>query len=80
VAFHVASNAEGFPATSVRAFERLLAGVTMAVNAQAARPRERLVASRANVAVLRLGEGSLAGCADIMMVLPWVRPVLSGPC
>jgi hypothetical protein len=54
VAFHVGSDAKGLSAAHMRALERLLARVAVAVDAKARRPRKRLVAGRADVAVLRL--------------------------
>jgi hypothetical protein len=78
VALHVTSHAEGFATAGLGTFVRLLAGVTVAVNAQTAWPRECLVACRANVSVLRLREGRLAGGADVVVVLPRVRAVDGG--
>jgi hypothetical protein len=72
VALHVTSDAEGFAASRLRTLVRLLAGVAVAVDAQTAGAREGLVTCRADVAVLRLGKRRLAGCADIVVVLPWV--------
>jgi hypothetical protein len=54
---HVASDAESLAAAGVRALEGLLASVRVAMDAQRARAREGLVASLADIAVLRLGEG-----------------------
>jgi hypothetical protein len=75
VPFHVAAYAESFATSRLRALVGLLARVTMAVNAQTARPREGLVAGGADVAVLRLGKLRLAGGANVVMVLPWVGAV-----
>lgn len=58
VPLHVASNTEGLAASRVRTLERLLARVRVAVDSQGAGSRESLVASLADVSVLRLGEGS----------------------
>lgn len=52
--FHVASHTEGLAAPRLRALVWLLASVAMAMDAQAAWPREGFVASRADVAVLGL--------------------------
>ena len=59
VPLHVTPHAEGLATSLVRAFEGLLAGVAMAVNAQAARPRKCFVACWADVAILRLREVGL---------------------
>jgi hypothetical protein len=56
VAFHVAAHAKRLAAARVRTLERLLACVAVRVDAQAAGPRESLLARRAHVAILRLGE------------------------
>lgn len=72
VSLHVASHAKSFTASDVGALERLLAGVTVTVNAQTAGSREGLVASRAHVSVRRLRESRLAACADIVVMLPRV--------
>lgn len=57
VALHVAPNAKRLAAARVRALERLLSSMRVAVNAQAAGTAERLVACHANVAVLGLWVG-----------------------
>ena len=72
MSLHVATYAEGFAASWLWALVRLLAGVAVAVDAKAAWPREGLVASRADVTVLRLRDLRLARSADVVMVLPWV--------
>jgi hypothetical protein len=54
VAFHVAAHAERFAAAGVRAFERFLACVAVAVYAETAGSRESLVARLTDVAILRL--------------------------
>lgn len=72
VTLHVTPDAKSFATAGLSTLVRLLARVTVAVNSQAAGTRERLVTCRANVAVLRLGESGLAGCADVVMMLPWV--------
>jgi len=56
VALHVAANTEGFATARLRALVRLLSSMAVAVDAEAAWPREGLVASRADVAVLGLRE------------------------
>ena len=72
VPLHVAANTEGLAASRVRALEGLLARVRVAVDSQRAGSRESLVASLADVSVLRLGEGSRRGGGDVVVVLPWV--------
>lgn len=59
VSFHVTPYAERLAASLVRTFEGLLASVTMAVNAQAARSRKCFAACLADVAILRLGKAGL---------------------
>jgi hypothetical protein len=49
--------------------------MAVAVDAQAAWARERLVARRADVAVLRLRECRLARRTDVVVMLPWVLAV-----
>jgi hypothetical protein len=56
VSLHVAADAEGFAASGLWALVRLLACVAVTVDAQTTRAREGLVAGRADVTVLRLGE------------------------
>ena len=56
VSLHVAADAEGLAAAGVRALERLLARVAVAVYAQATGARKGLVAGGANVPILRLRE------------------------
>ena len=73
--FHIASNAKRLTAARLRALVGLLARVAVAVNAQAARAGEGLVAGRTDVAVLRLRKGGLARCADVVVVLPWILAV-----
>jgi hypothetical protein len=75
VALHVASDTESLATARLRTFVWLLAGVAMAVDAQAAWSREGLVASRADVSILRLREGGLTRGADVVVVLPRVRAV-----
>lgn len=53
VAPHVAAHAESLPTASTRAFERLLAGVTVAVDAQITGTAEDFLARRADVAAWR---------------------------
>jgi hypothetical protein len=59
VSLHVTSHAECLAASLVGAFEGLFAGVTMAVNAQAAGPRKCFIACLADIAILRLREAGL---------------------
>lgn len=73
---HVAAYAECLSAPGMRALERLLARVTVTVDAQAARSGKGFVASWANVSILRLREVGLARGADVVMVLPRVGGVL----
>src|SRR5690606_22102402 len=56
MSLHIAPHAKRFAAPGVRALERLLARMRVAVDPQRARPRERLVARLADVAVLTLRE------------------------
>ena len=74
VALHVASDAEGLAAPRVRALERLLARVRVAVNAQRAGSGEGLVARLADVSVLGLRERSSGRRRDVVVVLPRPRP------
>jgi hypothetical protein len=73
VSLHVASNAEGLSASCVWALVRLLSGVRVRVDPQAARSGEGLAARLADVSILRLREGSLAGVANVVMMLPRIR-------
>jgi hypothetical protein len=75
VPLHVAAHAERLAASDVRTLERLLARVAVAVYAQTAGSREGLAAGPADVSVLRLWEGSLAGSADVVVVLPGVGSI-----
>lgn len=77
VSLHVAAHAERFATSRLRALVGLLACVTVTVDAQAAWPREGLVASRADVPILRLGKLRLARGANVVVVLPWVGAVRS---
>ena len=52
VSLHVTSHTECFAASKMWALEGLLSGVRMAVDSKAARPRESLVASGADVTIL----------------------------
>lgn len=70
VALHVAAYAESFSTASLRALERLLASVGVAVNAQAAGATEGLVARRADVAVLRLRVEMPRGGVKVVVVRP----------
>lgn len=56
MSLHVAPHTKRLAAPGMRALERLLARVRVAVDPQRARPRERLVARLADVAVLTLRE------------------------
>ena len=69
---HVAPHAKRLAAPRVRALERLLARMRVAVDPQRARPRERLVARRADVTVLALGERRGGRGRDVVVVLPRV--------
>lgn len=75
VSLHVASHAEGLATARLGTLVRLLSSMAMAVDAQTAWSREGLVARRADVAVLGLRELRLAGCADVVVVLPWIGAV-----
>lgn len=72
VPLHVAPYAEGLAAAREVALERLLARVGVAVDPQGAGAREGLVARRANVPILALGEGCRRRRGDVVMVLPGV--------
>lgn len=72
VTLHVASDTEGLSAPGVWALEGLLASVRVAVNPQGAGTRKGLVASLADVAILRLGEGCGGGRSNVVVMLPRV--------
>jgi hypothetical protein len=72
VPLHVASDAECLPTASVRALERLLSRVGVAMDAERAGPREGFAAGLADVAVLGLRERRRRGRRDVVMVLPRV--------
>lgn len=72
VALHVAAHAESLAAAGVRALERLLASVRVAVYPQGARAGECLVAGLADVAVLGLRERCRSRWRDVVVVLPRV--------
>lgn len=72
VPLHVAPDAKRLATPRVRTLERLLACVRVAVDPQRARPRERLVARRADVAVLALRERRGRRGRDVVVVLPRV--------
>jgi hypothetical protein len=72
VALHITSNAKSLATALMRAFERLFASMAMGVNPEARRSREGLVASWADVPILRLRECSGGGWGYIMVMLPWV--------
>jgi len=72
VALHVAADTEGFATARLRALIGLFSRMAVAVDAEAAWAREGLVASRADVAVLRLRKLRLARSADVVVVLPRV--------
>lgn len=76
--FHIASNAKRLTAARLRALVGFLACVTVAVDAQAARSRKGLVASRTNVAVLRLRKGGLTRRTDVVVMLPHILAVGMG--
>lgn len=69
---HIAAYAEGFSTPGVRALERLLSSVGVAMDSKTARSTECLVASRANVAILALRESGSARWVKVVMVLPRV--------
>lgn len=75
MSFHVAAYAKGLAASRLWALVWLLTRMAVAVDAQAAWARKGLVASRADVAVLWLGELRLARRADVVVVLPRVGAV-----
>jgi hypothetical protein len=77
VALHVAPDAKGLAAASVRALEGLLASVRMAVDAQAAGPAEGLITGLANVSVLGGREGDPVGRVEVVVMLP---DVAAGGC
>jgi hypothetical protein len=52
VSLHVTPHTEGLAAAVVRALERLLACVAVAVDTKTARPRKCFIASLADVAIL----------------------------
>lgn len=70
VTLHVAANAECLAAARLRALERLLASVRVAVDAETARAAEGLVAGLADVTVLALGEEVTRSRVEIVVVLP----------
>lgn len=70
VPLHVAPDAEGLAAAGVGALERLLARVAVAVNAQGAGSGKGLVARRADVPVLALGEAGSRRRGNVVVVLP----------
>jgi predicted secreted Zn-dependent protease len=56
MSLHVAPDAEGLAASGVRALERFLSGMRVAVDPERTRTRERLVARLTDVTILRLRE------------------------
>jgi hypothetical protein len=72
VALHVATDAKRLSAARMGALEWLLAGMAVAVDPETARPRKRLVASGADVSILRLWVCRLTRRADVMVMLPGV--------
>jgi len=72
VSLHVAPDGEGLAATRVRALERLLARVGVAVDPEGAGSREGLVAGLANVPILALRERGGRLGRDVVVVLPRV--------
>lgn len=78
VSFHIASDAEGFPAAIVGAFKRFFSGVRITMDPQTGWPRERFGACLTYVAVSRLDcDRGCGGLRDIMMVLPRIT-ILDG--
>jgi len=75
VAFHVAANAESFATTSMRALERFLASMAVAMDSQAAWAGERFIACWADIAILRLRKCSLARSTNVVMMLPGVGTI-----
>lgn len=73
VPLHVTVHAKRLAAAAMRALERLLARVAMAVDLEAAGARKRLAARRAQIAVLRRRKrGRAAGRANVVVVFPGV--------
>lgn len=72
---HVAPYTEGLAAASMGALERFLPRVGVAVDPETAWSAKCLVAGLAYVSVLALGIARPSSRVQIMMVLPWVRPV-----
>ena len=85
VALHVTPHAEGLAATGVGTLVRLLAGVGVGVDFEAAGAGEGFVAGGADVAVLGLREDGLRVLVDVVVVFPDVavgvaRHALDGHC
>jgi hypothetical protein len=59
MSFHIASDTESFSTAVMLTFEWLLAGMTVAVDSQAAGSREGLVALLTDVSILRWWKGRL---------------------
>lgn len=72
VSLHVTSDTKRLPATLVRTLEWFLPGMRMAMNSQARGPRESLVASLADVTVLRLRKRGSRRWGDVVVMLPWI--------
>jgi hypothetical protein len=73
MSLHVAADAEGLAASRVRALERLLSRVRVAVDSEAAGAAEGLVACLADVAILALRErAAMRRVHVVVVVLPRV--------
>ena len=72
MSLHIASHTKCLPAAVMWTLERFFSGVAMAMNPQAARPRECLTASWADITILTLWECSLGIWRGVVMVLPWI--------
>jgi len=71
VSLHVASDAKGFAAPSVRTLEWFLACVAVAVDFETAGAGKRFSARGADIAVLDACIVGLIMC-DVVVVFPWV--------
>ena len=72
VTLHVAAYTESLAATGMRALERLLSGVGVAVDPETAGSAEGLVASRADISILALWESGSTSWVKVVVMLPWV--------
>ena len=70
MALHVTAHGESLATASVGTPERLLTSVTVRMDAQAGRTRERLVACPADIAVMVLLVRGGAGWREVVVVLP----------